>query len=113
MAIKLTKPISDKAASALTSTADKARAVNVSFTGQLAALQVGETATKTQRARTSKLAFDLDVEMTKLRNQMKGGINQQISRASKSTGNTYSFEFASVLTPSNKVYLVCIITRTA
>lgn len=86
-----------------------------SFAAHVAALQVGETATRAMTLTPSKghLQRDLD-DIASFRERLANNITPAVTRAKRNiSGSDYTTEVTQVLTPKGRIYVVAFITRIA
>lgn len=84
-----------------------------SFAAVVADLDVGEVASRTHHLNSEMTLAELAVNMPEMKAMIRNNATPAVTQARKRTGGEYRIETAETITPSGRIYLLVLVTRTA
>lgn len=84
----------------------------VSLSAQIAALEVGECASRADKVDPTITAGEFLTQSTPLKMAMRNAVAASMRSARAQTGGEYSIEVSTLVTTPGQIYFVAIITRT-
>lgn len=84
-----------------------------SFTSVVAALDVGETATRSIQVSPYTNLDEIAKQIAQWRDTLRNNVGASVRAARQRTGGDYTIEVCDCLTPRSRMFVVAFVTRTA